>query len=154
QAGERLLGCSLELGGKNPMLVLADADLDAAVAGAVRGSFSSAGQLCVSTERLFVHRTLHDRFLERFVEATKRLRLGVGLDWTYDVGTLSSEKQLATVRGHVEDAVAKGATLAAGGRHRPDVGPLVFEPTILTGVTPEMTLCAEETFGPVVAVYP
>lgn len=154
QAGERLLGCSLELGGKNPMLVLADADLDAAVAGAVRSSFSSAGQLCVSTERLFVHRSLHDRFLAGFVEATRKLRLGVGLDWTYDVGTLTSDRQLATVRAHVEDAESKGAKVEAGGRHRPDVGPLVFEPTILSGVTPGMTLCAEETFGPVVSVYP
>lgn len=154
QAGERLLGCSLELGGKNPMLVLADADLDAAVAGAVRSSFSSAGQLCVSTERLFVHRSLFDRFLAGFVAATGKLRLGIGLDWTYDIGTLTSEKQLATVRAHVEDARSRGAKVEQGGRHRPDVGPLVFEPTILTGVTPGMVLFAEETFGPVVAVYP
>jgi succinate-semialdehyde dehydrogenase/glutarate-semialdehyde dehydrogenase len=153
-AGERLIGCSLELGGKNPMLVLADADLERAAAGAVRGSFASAGQLCVSTERLFVHESIHDRFLAAFVAATGALRLGVGLGWSYDVGSLHSERQLATVRRHVEDAVARGARVACGGRARPEIGPLVFEPTILTGVAPGMAVAADETFGPVVSVYP
>jgi succinate-semialdehyde dehydrogenase/glutarate-semialdehyde dehydrogenase len=154
EAGNRLVGCSLELGGKNPMLVLADADLDRAAAGAVRGSFASAGQLCVSTERLFVHESLHDRFLAAFVEATRKLRLGVGLGWSYEIGSLASEKQLATVRGHVEDAVARGARVEQGGRHRPEIGPLVFEPTILSGVEPGMQVRDDETFGPVVSVYP
>jgi succinate-semialdehyde dehydrogenase/glutarate-semialdehyde dehydrogenase len=153
EAGARLVGCSLELGGKNPMLVLADADLAIAVPGAVRGCFASAGQLCVSIERLYLHSAVHDRFLAEMVAATKSLRLGTGLDWSYDVGTLTSEKQLATVKAHVDDAVAKGAKVEAGGKARPDLGPLVFEPTILTGVTPEMKLHSEETFGPVVAVY-
>jgi len=153
-AGERLIGCSLELGGKNPMLVLADADVDLAAGGAVRGAFASAGQLCVSTERVFVHESVCPEFLERFVAATRAVRLGTGLDWTYDVGVLSSEQQLATVREHVADALAHGARLECGGRHRPDVGPLAFEPTILTGVGPGMKAWREETFGPVVAVYP
>jgi len=154
EAGRRLIGCSLELGGKNPMLVLADADLKRAVFGAVRGSFASAGQLCVSVERLFVHHSLYDRFLAGFVAATRELRLGVGLGWSYDVGTLTSKKQLASVRAHVDDAVAKGARLEQGGRPRPDIGPLSFEPTILSGVTAEMAVAAEETFGPVVSIYP
>jgi succinate-semialdehyde dehydrogenase/glutarate-semialdehyde dehydrogenase len=154
EAGSRLVGCSLELGGKNPMLVLADADLSIAVPGAVRSSFASAGQLCVSTERLYVHASIRDRFLAEMVAATKTLRLGTGTDWGFDIGSLTSEKQLATVRAHVADAVARGARVEAGGRERPDIGPLVFEPTILTGVTPAMKLHAEETFGPVVAVYP
>lgn len=153
EAGSRLVGCSLELGGKNPMLVLADADLAIAVPGAVRGCFASAGQLCVSIERLYVHASIHDRFLSEMVAATRALRLGTGLDWSYDVGTLTSGKQLATVKAHVADALAKGARLEAGGRERPDIGPLVFEPTILTGVVPGMKLFAEETFGPVVAVH-
>jgi succinate-semialdehyde dehydrogenase/glutarate-semialdehyde dehydrogenase len=153
QAGELLTGCSLELGGKNPMLVLADADVDAAVSGAVRSSFASAGQLCVSTERLFVHESLHDRLLAAFAAKTKELRLGRGLDWTYEVGSLVSSKQLATVAAHVDDALAKGAVAVAGGRARPDLGPYYFEPTILTGVRPGMTVFAEETFGPVVSVY-
>jgi len=152
-AGERLIGCSLELGGKNPMLVLADADLDLAAGGALRSCFASAGQLCVSIERIYVHQSIRDRFLEKFVAATRAIRLGTGLGWSYDVGSLTSEKQLATVEGHVADAVAKGARVECGGRHRPDIGPLVFEPTILSGVTPQMTLHSEETFGPVVSVY-
>ena len=81
-----------------------------------------------------------------------RFRLGVGLDWTYEVGSLASEKQLATVAAHVEDAVAHGARLECGGRPRPDVGPLVYEPTVLTAVPPAAKLHAEETFGPVAAV--
>ncbi|MFY9821709.1 MAG: succinic semialdehyde dehydrogenase [Thermoanaerobaculia bacterium] len=153
QAGERLLSHALELGGKNPMLVLADADLDAAVAGAVRGGFSSAGQLCISIERLFLHESLHHSFLDRFVRETQGLRLGASFEYDMDMGCLISEAQLAKVEEHVEDAVAKGATVLTGGRRRPDLGPTFFEPTILTGVTPEMKLFAEETFGPVVAVY-
>ncbi|MEZ5312554.1 MAG: succinic semialdehyde dehydrogenase [Thermoanaerobaculia bacterium] len=154
EAGERLVGCSLELGGKSPMLVLADADLALAVPGAVRSAFASAGQLCVSVERLFVHTSIHDRFLGEMVTATRALRLGTGLGWGYDVGTLTSEKQLASVEAHLADAVAKGARVEAGGRPRPDLGPFVFEPTILTGVTPEMRVFREETFGPIVSVYP
>lgn len=154
QAGERLIGCSLELGGKNPMLVLADADLAAAVDGAVRGSFASAGQLCVSTERIYVHRTLFDDFARGFAAATARLRLGVGLDWTYDIGSLTSERQLAAVRAHVDAALAGGAEALCGGRHRPEIGPLVFEPTVLQGVRPGMAPFADETFGPVVSLYP
>jgi succinate-semialdehyde dehydrogenase/glutarate-semialdehyde dehydrogenase len=154
EAGERLIDCSLELGGKNPMLVLADADLDLAVGGAIRGCFASAGQLCVSIERIYVHRSLHDRFLAALTEATRAIRLGVGLAWTYDVGSLASAKQLATVETQVGDALAKGAHAQCGGRRRPDLGPLVYEPTVLTGVAPGMTLHAEETFGPVVSVYP
>jgi succinate-semialdehyde dehydrogenase / glutarate-semialdehyde dehydrogenase len=153
EAGRRLIGCSLELGGKNPMLVLADADIELAAAGAARGAFASAGQLCVSTERVYAHESIYDRFLARFVERTRELRLGVGLGWSYDVGTLTSEAQLATVRDHVDDAATKGAHIEQGGRPRPELGPLVFEPTILTEVSPEMKLHAEETFGPVVAVY-
>ena len=152
-AGKRLIGVSLELGGKNPMLVLDDADVDRAVRGAVRGSFVGAGQVCVSTERIYVHHRLHDRFLERFVARAGALRLGCGLDFTAEMGSLGSPAQLERVTTHVEDAVAKGARLWTGGRPRPDVGPLFYEPTILTGVTPEMELHAEETFGPVVSVY-
>jgi succinate-semialdehyde dehydrogenase/glutarate-semialdehyde dehydrogenase len=153
QAGERLLSHALELGGKNPMLVLADADLEAAVAGAVRGCFSSAGQLCISIERLFLHESLHHVFLDRFVRETQGLRLGASFEYDMDMGCLISETHLAKVEEHVEDAVAKGATVLTGGRRRPDLGPTFYEPTILAGVTPEMKLFAEETFGPVVAVY-
>jgi succinate-semialdehyde dehydrogenase / glutarate-semialdehyde dehydrogenase len=154
QAAERLIGCSLELGGKNPMLVLADAGLDAAVEGAVRGCFPGAGQVCISIERIFVHEAVYEAFLRKLAERTGGLRLGVSGDYSMDVGSLTTERQLRAVDEHVRDAVAKGATVVAGGRARPDLGPLFYEPTVLTGVTPDMRLYAEETFGPVVAVYP
>lgn len=152
--GDRLIGCSLELGGKNPMLVLADADLEQAVPGAIRGAFSNSGQLCISIERLYVHESLYHRFLDRFVRETRAMRLGVGLDYTSDMGGLTSAEQLTKVGGQVSDALAKGAKLHCGGRHRPDLSPFYYEPTILSAVEPGMELYAEETFGPVVAVYP
>ncbi|NLU72377.1 succinate-semialdehyde dehydrogenase (NADP(+)) [Streptomyces sp. HNM0575] len=153
KAAERLVGASLELGGKNAMIVLRDADLNKAAAGAVRGSFSSAGQLCISIERLYVHESVADEFVRRFVERTKRLKLGSALAYGADMGSLVSQKQLDNVTRHIEEAVAKGAKVLAGGRARPDVGPLFHEPTILDGVESPMAVCSEETFGPVVSVY-
>ncbi|MEE1928001.1 succinic semialdehyde dehydrogenase [Streptomyces sp. TRM 70351] len=153
RAAARLVGCSLELGGKNPMIVLPDADLDKAAAGAVRACFSSAGQLCISIERLYVHASVADAFLERFVARTRAMRLGASLAYGADMGSLVSENQLRIVTRHVEEAVAKGATVLAGGQARPDIGPLFYEPTILDGVEPPMAVCTEETFGPVVSVY-
>ncbi|WP_017614916.1 succinic semialdehyde dehydrogenase [Nocardiopsis salina] len=152
-AGQRLIGASLELGGKNAMLVLDDADIDRAVDGAVNASFPSAGQLCVSVERMYVADAVFDEFVAAFAARTERLRVGAGYDFGYDVGSLTTPAQLETVTAHVQDAVAKGATVLAGGRARPDLGPLFFEPTVLTGVTPDMTLYEHETFGPVVSVY-
>lgn len=153
RAAARLVGASLELGGKNAMLVLADADLDKAAEGAVRACFSSAGQLCISIERLFVHGSVADAFLERFAARTRALRLGGGLAYGADMGSLVSQRQLDTVTRHVEEAVKAGAAVLAGGQARPDIGPLFFEPTILDGVTDQMAVCAEETFGPVVSIY-
>ncbi|WP_327295803.1 MULTISPECIES: succinic semialdehyde dehydrogenase [unclassified Streptomyces] len=152
-AADRLVGVSLELGGKNAMLVLEDADIEKAAAGAVRACFSSAGQLCISIERLYVHESIADAFLERFAARTKAMRLGGSLAYGADMGSLAGERQLEAVRRHVEEAVAKGATLVAGGVHRTDIGPLFYEPTILDGVEAPMAVCTEETFGPVVSVY-
>ncbi|MFG2295108.1 succinic semialdehyde dehydrogenase [Streptomyces sp. NPDC048603] len=152
-AAARLVGVSLELGGKNAMLVLHDADVEKAAQGAVRACFSSAGQLCISIERLYVHASVADAFLERFAARTRAMRLGVSLAYGADMGSLVGERQLETVRRHVDEAVAKGATLVAGGVARPDIGPLFYEPTILDGVEAPMAVCAEETFGPVVSVY-
>ncbi|MGH9182293.1 MAG: succinic semialdehyde dehydrogenase [Acidimicrobiales bacterium] len=154
RAAPRLVGTSLELGGKNAMIVLADADLDRAVAGAVRGCFANAGQLCISTERLFVHRSVADRFVDRLVARTRGLALGAGLHHGFDVGPLASAAQLARVTRHVEDATAAGATVLVGGRPRPDLGPWFFEPTLLAGVTDDMVVADEETFGPVASVWP
>ncbi len=150
---DRLIGCSLELGGKNPILVLRDADLERAAEGAVRACFSNAGQLCVSTERMFVADQIYDRFMERFVARTEAMSLGSSLEWGVDMGPLISQRQLDAVRAHVDDAVAGGARVLTGGRHRPDLGPYFFEPTVLEGVTPSMSCFGNETFGPVVSVY-
>jgi succinate-semialdehyde dehydrogenase / glutarate-semialdehyde dehydrogenase len=152
-AAARLIGVSLELGGKNAMLVLHDADVEKAAAGAVRACFSSAGQLCISIERLYVHESIADDFVERFAARTKAMRLGKSLAYGADMGSLVGERQLETVTRHVEEAVAKGATLVAGGVARPDIGPLFYEPTILDGVEAPMAVCTEETFGPVVSIY-
>ena len=150
---ERLIGCSLELGGKNPILVLRDADIEKAAEGAVRASFSNAGQLCVSMERMYVADQIYDRFVDRFVARTEAMSLGASLGWGVDMGSLISQQQLDAVTAHVDDAVAKGARVRTGGRARPDLGPYFYETTILEGVTPEMTCFGHETFGPVIALY-
>jgi succinate-semialdehyde dehydrogenase/glutarate-semialdehyde dehydrogenase len=152
-AGRNLVDCSLELGGKNPMLVLADADVDAAAENAAHACFSNAGQLCLSVERIYVDAEVREAFLDAFVREARRLTLGAGYDFDYDVGTLTSAAQLEKVEAHVEDAAEKGASVLTGGRRREDVGPYAYEPTVLTDVTEEMTCATEETFGPVVAVY-
>jgi succinate-semialdehyde dehydrogenase/glutarate-semialdehyde dehydrogenase len=153
QAGRRLVSASLELGGKNALYVAEDADLDRAAEGAVRACFASTGQLCISVERMLLHEEVADAFLDRFVARVRDLRLGAGLDWVHDVGSLTSPGQLATVSAHVQDAVDHGARVLAGGRARPDLGPLFYEPTVLEGVRPGMTCYGEETFGPLVSVY-
>jgi len=154
RAGERLAGCALELGGKNPLLVLRDADLRKTAEAAVRACFVGAGQVCVSTERIYVEAPVFDPFLEAFAARTRRLALGAAFDYSMEVGSLTTAAQLARVEEHIRDAVEKGARIAAGGRRRPDLGPLFFEPTVLTGVREGMRVFGEETFGPVVSVYP
>jgi succinate-semialdehyde dehydrogenase / glutarate-semialdehyde dehydrogenase len=153
QAGERLIGCSLELGGKNPMLVLRDADVHRAAEGAVRGCFASAGQLCVSLERLYVADQIYDSFVRAFIGRVEQLRMSAGTGWDVDMGSLVSKAQLETVTRHVEDAKAHGATVLTGGRARPEIGSLFYEPTVLAGVTPQMEVFDQETFGPVVSIY-
>jgi succinate-semialdehyde dehydrogenase/glutarate-semialdehyde dehydrogenase len=152
QAAERLIPSSMELGGKNAMIVLDDADIGLAVEGSERAMFSNAGQLCISIERLLLHEGIADEFVRRLVDRIRGMRLGTGLGYDSDMGSLISKEQLETVREHVEDAVSKGATVLAGGRARPDLGPYFHEPTLLGDVREGMTLFADETFGPVVAV--
>jgi succinate-semialdehyde dehydrogenase / glutarate-semialdehyde dehydrogenase len=153
RCADRLIGCSLELGGKNALLVLEDADLDRAADIVLRGAFASAGQLCISIERLLVHENVKEQFLARFIPKVLALRLSADVGWGGDMGSMASQAQFDSVRSHVDDAVAKGATVLAGGRPRPDIGPLMYEPTVLDGVTPDMVVCEQETFGPVVSVY-
>jgi len=151
-AGGRLVGASLELGGKNAMYVAEDANIARAVRGAVQACFSSAGQLCVSIERLYLHESIADDFLDAFVRAVRALRLSPDLTFDADMGSLGSAAQLERVSAHVEDARAKGAVVLAGGRARPDIGPYFYEPTVLAGVTAAMACRDDETFGPVVSV--
>ncbi|HUA59900.1 MAG TPA: succinic semialdehyde dehydrogenase [Verrucomicrobiae bacterium] len=153
KAGERLIGCSLELGGKNPLIVLPDADLRAAAEGAVRACFAGAGQVCVSVERIYAHGDVYEKFIPLLIDRVKGIRLGAAFDYSMDVGSLTTEGQLSQVEAHVKDAVERGAVVLAGGRRRPDLGPLFFEPTILSGLRPGMKAFEEETFGPVAAVY-
>jgi len=152
-AAGRLIGCTLELGGKNPMIVLDDANLDKAANGAVRACFSTTGQLCLSIERLYVASSKYDEFVGKLVDKVGKLDLGKGFDFGYDIGSLTSQRQLDVTQRHVEDAKTKGARVLAGGRARPDLGPFYYEPTVLDGVTPDMELFADETFGPVVSIY-
>lgn len=153
QAAERLVNCSLELGGKNPMIVLDSADPERAADGAIGACFSSAGQLCVSIERLYVADKIYPAFKAAFVRRVKAMRLESRLDFGPDMGSLVSASQLETVEKHVADAEANGATILIGGKARPDLGPFFFEPTVLEGVTPEAECFANETFGPLVSLY-
>ena len=154
QAGARLIGASLELGGKNPMIVCADANLETFLEVAVRGCFTSAGQLCVSIERMYIHESIYEKFLSAFVEKVKELKLGAQLGWGYDVGSLVTNALVNRVSDAVSTAVAQGAKVETGGKLRTDIGPNVYEPTVLTGVTKDMTISTEEVFGPCVYVQP
>jgi acyl-CoA reductase-like NAD-dependent aldehyde dehydrogenase len=151
-AAERLLPLVLELGGKDPMLVLDDADIDVASSAAVWGAFLNAGQTCLSVERCYVHRSLYNAFLKACVEKTKKLRMGNGLDPETDVGPMIHERQLQIVGAQVEDAVARGARVMAGGSPSLELGNNFYKPTVLADVTHEMRIMREETFGPVLPV--
>ncbi|HEY7095882.1 MAG TPA: succinic semialdehyde dehydrogenase [Terriglobales bacterium] len=153
-AAARLLPVVLELGGKDPMLVLDDADIDVASSGAVWGAFVNAGQACLSVERCYVHRSLYEKFVDACVEKTKRLRVGNGMNPDTDVGPLIHERQLRTVELQVEDAVERGARILQGGVRLTDLGPNFYAPTILADVTPQMRVIQEETFGPLLPVAP
>jgi succinate-semialdehyde dehydrogenase/glutarate-semialdehyde dehydrogenase len=154
RTGPRLIYTSLELGGKNPFVVMADADLDRAVDSVVRACFVNAGQSCVGPERILVDSSVYDTFRTKLIARVDRIRVGAAMTFEFEMGSLIDQKQLDAVARHVDDAVAKGARVLAGGRPLPEVGPFFYAPTVLEGVTPEMEVCANETFGPVVALYP
>ena len=150
----RLLPVLLELGGKDPMLVLDDADVDVASSAAVWGAFVNAGQACLSVERCYVHRSLYARFLEACVEKTRKLRVGNGLDAETDIGPMIHERQLRIVENQVEQAKALGARVLTGGSRLPELGPNFYAPTVLADVTPQMQIMQQETFGPVLPIAP
>ena len=153
-AGRRLIGFSAELGGKNAMIVAKGANLDKVAKAATRACFSNAGQLCISIERIYVEKDVADEFTRKFGAQVREMKLGTAYDFTVDMGSLISEGQLKTVSGHVDDAKVKGAKVIAGGNARPDIGPLFYEPTVLTDVSSDMECAANETFGPLVSIYP
>lgn len=153
QAAGNLTEFSMELGGKNPAIVMPDADLEKAVDGLIRGCFTNAGQLCISIERLYVHEDVREEFLRRFVEEIEDMRIAADYDYATEYGSIISEEHLEKVESHVEDARARGATVHTGGQARPDVGPYFYEPTVLSDVPEDADARCEETFGPVVTVY-
>src|SRR5271166_6180509 len=153
-AAKKLLPVVLELGGKDPMLVLDDASVDIASSGAVWGAFMNAGQTCLSVERCYVHRSLYDEFLEACRSKIGKLRVGNGIDSEVEQGPLISGRQLRLVEDQVNDAVGHGARLLLGGKRLPELGPNFYAPTLLADVTQEMRIMREETFGPVLPVAP
>ncbi len=151
-AATRLLPVVLELGGKDPMIVLDDADVDVASSGAVWGAFVNAGQACLSVERCYVHRSIHDAFVSACAEKARRLCVGNGVDPNTDISPLIRERQLHAVEQHVEDARACGARVLTGGERLTSLGPNFYAPTVLADVTHEMLIMREETFGPVLPI--
>ena len=152
QCADTVKKVSLELGGNAPFIVFDDADLDAAVAGAMASKYRNTGQTCVCANRLLVQAGVYDAFVEKLVAATQKLRVGAGLEGPTEQGPLIDGKAVAKVEEHIADAVAKGARLALGGK-RHALGGTFFEPTILTDVTADMKVAREETFGPVAPVF-
>jgi acyl-CoA reductase-like NAD-dependent aldehyde dehydrogenase len=153
--GELNKKCSLEMGGKNPLIVLPDADLDLALQGVLWGAFGTSGQRCTATSRLLLHRDITEHFLERLCAATQQLRVGNGLDEGVNVGPIINARQLERIEHYVELGRRQGARLLVGG-HRLTEGEYAhgyfFAPTIFADVTPEMTIFREEIFGPVLSV--
>ncbi len=148
----RLIPTVLELGGKDAMIVLADANLEIAASGAVWGSFTNCGQVCLSVERIFVEQTISDKFATLCVEKTKKLRLGPGGDPATDVGPLVRSQHVQRMSALIDDATARGAKVLCGGKPRPDLGPNFFEPTVIIDVDSASRLFQEETFGPILAI--
>jgi len=152
QCSETMKKISMELGGNAPFIVFEDADLDAAVAGAIASKYRNTGQTCVCANRLLVQSSVYDAFTRKLADAVAKLRVGDGLKGATDQGPLIDTKALEKVEEHIADAVSKGAQVATGGK-RHALGGTFFQPTILTNVTPEMKVAREETFGPVAPLF-
>lgn len=151
-AGRRLIGYSAELGGKNPMIITENANIDKIVDGVVTGCFGNSGQMCVSIERIYVHEKVYKEFVAKFAKTASSMKMGAGFDWSITMGSLTGGSQLATIEKYVNDAVNKGATVVAGAKARPELGPFFYEPTVLTNLSDDALLKREEVFGPVVYV--
>jgi len=146
----QLIPCSLELGGKDPMVVCADADVESAAAGALAGAFMNTGQYCCGTERVYVVDEVADAFIGAVVRRAAKLRQGA--EGEFDVGAIFWQRQLEVIESHVADAVERGARIRVGGRRNPDLEGLFYEPTVLADVTQDMRIMREETFGPVLPI--
>ncbi|MBI1745391.1 MAG: aldehyde dehydrogenase family protein [Acidobacteria bacterium] len=151
-AAKRLIPVVLELGGKDPMVVLKDADVERAANAAVWGAFANSGQICMSVERVYVEAPIAEAFTQRVVEKTRKLRQGIDHDFSVDVGSMTMPRQLQIVERHVADAVRKGAIVLTGGRRNPNFKGLFYEPTVLDKVDHSMEIMTEETFGPVLPI--
>jgi succinate-semialdehyde dehydrogenase/glutarate-semialdehyde dehydrogenase len=152
QCADDIKKLSLELGGNAPFIVFDDADLDAAVEGAIIAKFRNAGQTCVCANRIYVQSGVYDAFAEKLTAAVAALKVGNGAEAGVQIGPMISERGLAKVEAHVRDATEHGAAVALGG-HRDAAGTLFFEPTVLTGVTADMLIAREETFGPIAPLF-
>lgn len=147
---ERLIPCTLELGGKDPMIVCADADLDIAAAGAVFGAFVNTGLYCSSTERVYVVEAVADEFTRKVADRVSQLRQGT--DGDFDIGAITWPDQIDVLEKHVADAIAKGAKVLVGGRRNPNLKGLYYEPTVLMDVNHDMLVMTEETMGPILPI--
>ena len=151
-AAQHLIPVVLELGGKDPMVVLADANVEIAARAAVWGAFANAGQACASVERCYVHESVAPQFIEKIVAETKTLRLNYPDTDALEIGSMSSERQLKIVETQVDDARARGAEILTGGHRAPNFKGAFYEPTVITKVNHTMDLMREETFGPVLPI--
>ena len=152
QAADQVMKCSMELGGNAPFIVFDDADLDAAVAGAMISKFRNNGQTCVCANRIYVQAGVYDAFAKKLAEAVAKTKVGDGLSEDVTFGPLINDKAVAKVEEHISDALAKGARIETGGK-RHALGGSFFEPTIMTGVTTDMLVTNEETFGPLAPLF-
>jgi succinate-semialdehyde dehydrogenase/glutarate-semialdehyde dehydrogenase len=151
QCSDQIKKVSLELGGNAPFIVFDDADVDAAVDGAIQAKFRNAGQTCVSANRLYVQSGVHDEFVAKFVERVRELSVGDGFGEGVAIGPLIDRQALAKIEAHVADAVAKGSAIRCGGQRIGSDGTF-FQPTVLTGISSDMKVAREETFGPLAPI--
>jgi len=151
-AAKRLIPYSLELGGKDPCIVLEDADLDMTAAGLVRSAFENAGQVCISVERVYADARIYDALMDKLQYYASKYQIGAGDGMDIHMGSMTNTRELERTEAHIHDAISKGAQVIFGGRRRPDLGPLFFEPTILADVDHSMDVMRQETFGPILPV--
>jgi succinate-semialdehyde dehydrogenase/glutarate-semialdehyde dehydrogenase len=154
QSSGTLKKLSMELGGNAPFIVFDDADVDAAVAGAIASKFRSSGQTCVCANRIYVQRGIYDEFVSKFTEKVKSFSVGNGFDQGVTHGPLIHDRAIEKVEAHVKDAEKKGGKITIGGKRLNDLGSNFYAPTVIRDMTPEMDMASQETFGPVAGLFP